>query len=69
MASPRAPELTDAELETARLILGWRQQGSTVRQIAGLLRYARGLRYAPAHVRRLLSAARALARRAARAAA
>lgn len=69
MARRAAHELTDAELETAQLALGWRQQGLTVPQIAGLLRHARGLPLSRADVRRLLVAARALARRTARAAA
>ena len=69
MARRQAPELTEPELETARLILGWRLNGLTVRQIAALLKHARGLSYSRYDVRRLLAAARALARRAARSAA
>ena len=69
MARHPVQDLTDAELEVATLILGWRRNGTTVAQIAGLLKYARRLHYTRADVRRLLSAARALARRAARAAA
>lgn len=65
MASRRAPELPESELDTARLALGWRRNGQTVAQIAALLRHAHGLRCSRDDVRRLLSAARALARRAA----